>query len=136
MIEKWNTKEAGKFYDNFYDVIKQASSTIMNVWGASMDTIVQLDDQVGTLTKKNLELENELKKKISFEQFGREFLRWYTEHDSGIYHIDGFELWEIVTEGMVKNNLAERVKYDPKKHGDMEDVEEGDEIVWWGDNIK
>jgi len=32
----------------------------------------------------------------------------------------------------VKAGLAEHVRYDPEKHGDVQDAEPGDKIVWWG----
>jgi len=60
----------------------------------------------------------------------------------------GRMVWDVITQRMstammdetdadnaelaVKAGLADHVRYDPEKHGHVEDAEPGDKIVWWG----
>ena len=65
-----------------------------------------------------------------WEKFGKDIWEWVKENGGNIFnHEDSEEIMEIAQ----KHGLSKRVPYDPKKHGDVEYSDPGDEIWWLGD---
>ena len=66
-------------------------------------------------------------------EWGRALWDWLREMlpDAGLFvEFDTEELMQLAE----KNGRARRVKYDPRLHGSICEVEPGDEIWWWGDD--
>jgi phage terminase large subunit-like protein len=63
-----------------------------------------------------------------FQQFGEEMWKYIVNHE----HF----CWEEISEDILplaeKAGLCERVVYDSRIHGDIEEAEDGCEIWWWG----
>tara|TARA_Y100000310_G_scaffold345655_1_gene467791 strand:+ start:11112 stop:11333 length:222 start_codon:yes stop_codon:yes gene_type:complete len=70
-----------------------------------------------------------IKKKSKMEKFGEEVLDCIKEScRQGQLEEDSEGLMEMAE----RHGLVRRVEYDFKKHGDIEDADEGDIIWWWG----
>ena len=75
-----------------------------------------------------------------YEKFGRAVWEWATGQtpmtgEQGTWHVDIFEFEESAALMKMAQDagLVRQVEYDPAKHSEIEDVEAGDTIWYWGE---